>query len=92
MFCDFQKVPKPFIKGSTAYVLFPNTKHNVHRFTLNLHSLKIMIVLVLTSYAMICYDDYGIIITGEWDLIFVFLRQKLFCDQFTHFSKTTEPQ
>ena len=26
------------------YVLFPNTKHNVHRFTLNLHSLKIMIV------------------------------------------------
>ena len=25
-------------------VLFPNTKHNVHRFALNLHSLKIMIV------------------------------------------------
>ena len=26
------------------YVLFSNTKHNVHRFTLNLNSLKIMIV------------------------------------------------
>ena len=30
---------------SSIYVLFPNTKHNnVHRFTLNLHSLKIKIV------------------------------------------------
>ena len=27
-----------------GYVLFPNKKHNVHRYKLNLHSLKIIIV------------------------------------------------
>ena len=40
-----------FLKG---FVLFPNKKHNVHRFTLNLHSLKIMIVESLKFYLLRC--------------------------------------
>ena len=44
------------IKG--FWVLFCNTKHNVHRFKLNWHRLKIMIVESL-SYNFTCWGAIG---------------------------------
>ena len=82
---------------------FCNTKHNVHRFTLNLHRLKIMTVesvpeiiscwgaVVFEKLVKQCHENtflHAKIIFVSWSL-----RRKLFSWHcFTHFSKTTAPQ
>ena len=77
---------------------FCNTKPNVHRFTLNLHSLKIMIVesfpvnircwgaVVFEKWVIQCHENTFSHVS--WSV-----RRKLFSWHcFTHFSKTTAPQ